>query len=111
MDTNSAAHWTVTQGFPKMTLKIKMAYLPILRSGFRKFFDNHVLIKELLGMLARLPCGRRNMSGSMNGKHGGIYVKYVSLIVSFHWIKSIHCCMIVKDNGKGLMTRRNVSIS
>ena len=44
-------------------------------------------IKALLGMLARLPWGRRDMSGSVNGKHGGASVKYVSLIVSCHWIK------------------------
>ena len=37
-----------------------------------------VLIKALLGMLelARLPVGRRDMLGSMNGKHGGVSVKY-----------------------------------
>ena len=40
------------------------------------------------------------MSGSMKGKHGGVYVKYVSLIVD----KSIHYCMIVKYNGKGQVT-------
>ena len=44
-------------------------------------------IKALLGMLARLPWGRRDMLGSMNGKHEGVSVKYASLIVSFHWIK------------------------
>ena len=44
-------------------------------------------IKALLGMLARLPWGRRDMLSSMNGKHGGVSVKYVSLIVSCHWIK------------------------
>ena len=41
------------------------------------------------------------MLGSMNGKHGGVSVKYISLIVSCHWMKSIHYCIIVKDNGKG----------
>ena len=51
--------------------------------------DNRIQskIKALLGMLARLPCGRGDMLGSMNGKHKGRSVKYVSLIVSFHWIK------------------------
>ena len=44
-------------------------------------------IKALLGMLARLPWGRRDMLGSMNGKHRRVSVKYVSLIVSCHWIK------------------------
>ena len=44
-------------------------------------------IRALLGMLARLPWGRRDMLGSMNGKHGGVSVKYVSLIVFCHWIK------------------------
>ena len=44
-------------------------------------------IKVLLGMLARLPWGREDMLGSMNGKHEGVPVKYASLIVSFHWIK------------------------
>ena len=44
-------------------------------------------IKALLGMLARLPSGRGDMLGSMNGKHEGVSVKYASLIVSFHWIK------------------------
>ena len=44
-------------------------------------------IKELLGMLARIPWGRGDMLGSMNGKHEGVSVKYASLIVSCHWIK------------------------
>ena len=44
-------------------------------------------IKAFLGMLVRLPWGRRDMSGSMNGKQGRVYVKYASLIVSCHWIK------------------------
>ena len=46
-----------------------------------------VEIKALLGMLARLPWGRRDMLGSMNGKYEGVFVKYASLIVSCHWIK------------------------
>ena len=41
-------------------------------------------IKALLGMLARLPWGRRDMRGSMNGKHRGVSVKYALLIVSCH---------------------------
>ena len=57
-------------------------------------------IKALLGMLARLPWGRRDMLGSMNGKHGGVPLD-----------KSIHYCMIVKDNGKGQVTCQNVSVS
>ena len=49
---------------------------------------NHICkIKALPGVLARLPWGWRDMLGSMNGKHGGVYVKYVSLIVSCYWIK------------------------
>ena len=44
------------------------------------------LIKALLGMLARLPWGRRDMLSSMNGKYEGVSVKYASLIVSCHWI-------------------------
>ena len=65
-------------------------------------------IKALLGMLARLSWGRRDMLGSTNGKHGGVSVKYVSLTVFCHWIKSIDFkCMIVKDNGEGHVTRRN----
>ena len=44
-------------------------------------------IKALLGMLVRLPWGRRDMLGSMNGKYGGVSVKYASLIVSCLWIK------------------------
>ena len=44
-------------------------------------------IKALLGMLARLPWGRRNVLGLMNGNYEGVYVKYASLIVSCHWIK------------------------
>ena len=44
-------------------------------------------IKALLGMLARLPWGRRNVLGLMNGKYEGVYVKYASLIVSCHLIK------------------------
>ena len=51
------------------------------------------------------------MLGSMNGEHERVYVKYVSLMVSCHWKKSIHYCMIVKDNGKGQMTHRIVSVS
>ena len=31
-------------------------------------------IKALLGMLARLPRGRRGMLSSMNGKYGGVSV-------------------------------------
>ena len=34
------------------------------------------LTKALLGMLARLPWGRRNVLGLMNGKYEGVYVKY-----------------------------------
>ena len=67
----------------------------------------NVLIKALLGMLARLPWGRRDMLGSMNGKCEGVSVKYASLIVSCPLDKNIHYCMIVKDNGKGQVTRRN----
>ena len=46
-----------------------------------------IKIKALLGMLARLPWGRRAMLGSINGKYEGVSVKYASLIVSCHWIK------------------------
>ena len=41
-------------------------------------------IKALLGMLARLPRGKRDMLSSMNGKYGGVSVKYASPIVSCH---------------------------
>ena len=41
-------------------------------------------IKALLGMLARLPWGRSDVLGLMNGKYEGVYVKYASLIVSCH---------------------------
>ena len=44
-------------------------------------------IEALLDMRARLPWGRRDILGSMNGKHGVVSVRYVSLIVSCHWIK------------------------
>ena len=44
-------------------------------------------IKALLGVLARLPWGRRDMLGLMDGKHGGVYVECVSLMVSCYWIK------------------------
>ena len=44
-------------------------------------------IKALLGMLARLPWGRRDVLGSTTGKYEGVSVKYASLIVSCHWIK------------------------
>ena len=47
----------------------------------------HGKIKALLGMLARLPWGRSDMLGSMDGKHEQVYVEYVSLIVSCYWIK------------------------
>ena len=36
------------------------------------------------------------MLGSMDGKHGGVYVEYVSLMSSCQLDKSIHYCMIVK---------------
>ena len=39
--------------------------------------------KALLGMVARLPWGRRDMSGSIDRKHG-VYVEYVSLKPGFH---------------------------
>ena len=32
----------------------------------------YLIIKALLGMLARLPWGRRYMLGSMDGKHRGV---------------------------------------
>ena len=43
------------------------------------FCDIHGMIKALL---ARLPWGRRNISASMDGEHGVVYVECVSLIVS-----------------------------
>ena len=48
---------------------------------------DHNIIKALLGMLPRLPWGRSDVLGLMNGKYEGVYVKYASLIVSCHWIK------------------------
>ena len=36
------------------------------------------------------------MLGSMDGKHGEVYVEYVSLMVSYYWIK-VSLCMIVKQ--------------
>ena len=54
--------------------------------SFMREFTN-VKIKALLGMLARLPWGRRDMLGSMDGNNGGVKVEYVSLIVSCYWIK------------------------
>ena len=53
----------------------------------RKFTETKRRIKALLGMLARLAWGRRDMLGSMNGKYEGVSLKYESLIVSCHWIK------------------------
>ena len=49
------------------------------------------------------------MLGSMNGKYEGVSVKYASLLSSslLPLDKSIHYCMIVKDNGNGQVTRRN----
>ena len=44
-------------------------------------------IKALLGMLARLPWGRRDVLHSINGKYEEMSFKYASLIVSCHWIK------------------------
>ena len=35
-------------------------------------------------MLARLPWGRRDILGSMDGNHAGVHVKYVSLKPGFH---------------------------
>ena len=63
------------------------------------------MIKALLGMLARLPWGRRDKLASMNGKYGGVSVKYASLISLLPLDKSIHYCMMVKDNGKSQVTR------
>ena len=34
-------------------------------------------IKALLGMLARLSWGRRNMIGSIDGRQGRVYLEYV----------------------------------
>ena len=48
---------------------------------------NYLKIKALLGMLAGLPWGRRDVLGSINGKYEGVSVKYASRIVSCHWIK------------------------
>ena len=70
-----------------------------------------MLVKALLGMLARLPWGRRDMLGSMNGKYEGVSVKYASPGCIPNSLlpldKSIHYCMTVKGNGKGQVTRRN----
>ena len=52
-----------------------------------------VRIKALLGILARLPRDM-HMLGSMDGKHGGVYVEYVSLMVSCYWI----IAFIMHDN-------------
>ena len=35
-----------------------------------------MIIKALLGMLARLPWGRRDVLGSINGKYEGVSVKH-----------------------------------
>ena len=43
------------------------------------------------------------MLGSMNGKYGGVSASLSLLPLD----KGIHYCMIVKDNGKGQVTRRN----
>ena len=37
-------------------------------------------IRALLGMLARLPWGRRDMLSSIDREYGGVYLEYVSLI-------------------------------
>ena len=58
-----------------------------IKVEFSELFQKAFRIKALLGMLARLPWGRRDVLGSMNGKYEGVYVKYASLIVSCHWIK------------------------
>ena len=63
--------------------KEKYFLIPILRRPPQQSLS----IKALLGMLARLPWGRRDMLGSMNGKYEGLSVKYASLIVSCYWIK------------------------
>ena len=49
-------------------------------------------------MLARLPWRRRDMLGSMNGKHGVMYVEHVSLTVSCYWIKVFITASVVKDS-------------
>ena len=46
------------------------------------------------------------MLSSMNGKYGGVSVKYASLSL-LPLDKSIHYFTIVKDDGKGQVIRRN----
>ena len=56
-------------------------------------------INALLGMLSKLPLGRRDMLGAMDGKHGGyfMYVEYVDITNGLLLLDgSIHYCMIVK---------------
>ena len=66
---------------------IRIFKLCIEERGVSRVLLCSLKIKALLGMLARLPWGRRDMLGSMNGKYEGVSVKYASLIVSCHWIK------------------------
>ena len=54
--------------------------------NFHVLLEASKAIKALLGMLARLPWGRRYiLLDSMDGKHG-VSVECVSLMVSCYWI-------------------------
>ena len=59
----------------------------ILPINARQWKSLTIFIKALSGMLARLHRGRKDMLGSMDGKHGAVYVEYVSLMVSCYWTK------------------------
>ena len=49
------------------------------------FVCHGIWIKAVLGMLARFPWVRREMLRSTDGKHGGVYIKYVSLKAWRNW--------------------------
>ena len=64
----------------------------------------------------RLPWGRRDLLGPMDGKHGVVYVECVSLMVSCYWIKVfiLHDSQIddmVKVKGHAEMCKSMVSFT
>ena len=55
----------------------------------RKLCDTEMIDKNqsIAWFACEASWGRKDMLSSMNGKYGGVSVKYASLIVSCHWIK------------------------
>ena len=66
-------------------------FLPF--SGKKMCLHHVKKIKALLGMLARLPWGKRDMLGSIDREYGGVHVEYVSLIVSCYSLRKEGNCI------------------